>query len=143
MALVLFWLSAEVGPTRLSHMELSLWTAAGYNSNDTMEFLTSLAWSLNHPNIFLSLRMPGSQEFLNAWSWMTRASSNQSVDFIMAKGARDFATALNNTYVSSKDCSLSRMHVHVQPWVRCPEPCYLRPLAPLLSSLTCSVARLY
>ncbi len=113
----------------MSHLQPSLWIAAGYNANDTAEFLTSLLASLNHPNIYLPLRLPGAQKYLDAWGWMAHSVVNQSIDYVMSKGTADFVAALNRTFVSAADrrslfaepCMLYEPAVvrHVHWWARC------------------------
>lgn len=103
-------LHAEVVPTRMSHMQPSLWTAAGFNANDTIEFLNSLQASYNHPNIILSWRLPDAQGMLDIMAWVVQSAYNTSIDYVVTKGQADIEAYLNQTYVGVFDAAIRRMH---------------------------------
>ncbi len=50
---------AEFAPTRTTQLNPTTWIAAGYDEQDTYEFLRSFNASLEHPNFRYDMRLKG------------------------------------------------------------------------------------
>ncbi len=93
---------AGVVATRASHLNVSMWAAAGYNVNDATEMVADLRDQLSHPNYHVALRVPGAFDGYEIWDeGIESLRTNISIDQVMTQLAEAFRTVLNSRVVGT------------------------------------------
>ncbi len=105
---------AEYSPTRTTQLNPALWIAAGYNEQDTYEFLASYRESMYHPNIRLETRFPGGIARAAAWAELTTPQAlNMSTSQWMKVATQRFSSIINTTFVSVASCHVGCMLLYL------------------------------
>lgn len=92
--------SAEFAPTRITQLNPAAWLAAGYNEQDTYEFLRNYADSMYHPNIRPPLTFRGGVDQQNVWLNLSAILTSTTTERWMAEATRAFTQSFQNTFVS-------------------------------------------
>ncbi len=69
-------LLSELLPTRTTQLNPATWIAAGYNEQDTYEFMRSYTEALYHPNMRIDSRFRGNVAYVNVWTALTASLLN-------------------------------------------------------------------
>ncbi|GIL82371.1 hypothetical protein Vretifemale_11263, partial [Volvox reticuliferus] len=89
-----------VRTSHLSPQSIDMWTSAGYNKSDTLEFMAVIADSIGHPCMALPLRLPGGGDIATAMSLVAAdaAVNSTSADVLLKVLQDHFNQMLRERY---------------------------------------------